>query len=287
MEKAGYPAKILAVTAAFRNIRRHLFIIIGLAILLLIVVCAIIAPFVYELGPLEIAIQNRLQGPSSTNVMGTDEFGRDIFSRTCYGVRVSLEIGIIVTLLTTIFGGLLGLVSGYYRLVDAIVSRIIDGLMAFPEIILAITIAAVWGSGEFNIIIALTFAYFPKMTRVVRASVLSLKPLEYIESGRAIGAGNFQIIFRYILVGCISPIIVQATFCFASAILAEAALSFLGVGIMEPQPSLGGMVSSGRKFMSIAPWIVIFPGGVIMMVVLGLSILGDGLRDLFDPKLKS
>lgn len=265
--------------------KKHLAIIVGLVILAVIAIGAIGAPLVFKGGPLVVDAVNRLQAPSGIHLLGTDEFGRDILSRTCYGIRVSLLIGVTVVLFSTAIGIVLGLLCGYYNKFDRVVSRILDGFMAFPEIILAITLAAIWGAGTRNIIFALTFAYFPKMTRVVRASVITAKEMECVQSGKAVGADTKRLMLKYILPSCMSPIIVQATFCFASAILAEAALSFLGVGIKEPAPSLGSMVSVGRNFMAIAPWIILAPGSAIMLLVLGLNILGDGLRDLLDPKL--
>lgn len=264
--------------------RRQSAAIIAAVVLIVIILAGIAAPLAFPDGPLAMDAASRLQGPGSYHWLGTDEYGRDILSRTCYGIRISLLIGVVVVVISTALGVLLGLLCGYYPAFDRITSRILDGLMAFPEIILAITLAAIWGSGTGNIIFALSFAYFPKMARVVRGSVLAAKEQEYVQSALAVGAGTWRIIGRYILPGCVSPIIVQATFCFASAVLSEAALSFLGVGIKEPAPSLGNMVSVGRSFMSIAPWIILAPGGTIMLLVLALNILGDGLRDALDPK---
>lgn len=278
---------MIAMSAgSFRQWRKHLSIWAGAIILGVILFAAVCAPFVYEQGPIAMDAYSRLQGISSEHWMGTDEFGRDIFSRTCYGIRVSLYIGLSVVLLSSSIGIGLGLLCGYYPAFDRVVSRIIDGFMAFPEIILAITLAAIWGSGTGNIIFALTFAYFPKMVRIVRGSVLAAKETEYLQGGRVAGANTSRLFLRYILPSCLSPIIVQATFCFASAILAEAALSFLGVGIKEPAPSLGSMVSVGRNFMTVAPWMILVPGSAIMLMVLSLNLLGDGLRDWLDPKLR-
>lgn len=264
--------------------RKQSAAIIAALVLVIIILLGILAPFIYAPGPLAMDSASRFQGPSGVHWLGADEYGRDVLSRTCYGIRISLLIGSVVVMASTVLGVVIGVLCGYYPSVDRIVSRILDGLMAFPEIILAITLAAIWGSGTGNIIFALTFAYFPKMARVVRGSVLAAKEQEYVQSALAVGAGTGRLIWRYIFPGCISPIIVQATFCFASAVLSEAALSFLGVGIKEPAPSLGNMVSVGRNSMSIAPWIILAPGGMIMLIVLALNILGDGLRDALDPK---
>ena len=267
-------------------LKKHPEVIFCGAILFLLISSAIIAPLVYKEGPLATSAALRLSGPSGGHIFGTDEYGRDIFSRVCYGIKSSLEIGLVVVLATSITGILVGMLCGWYSKLDLIVSRILDGFMAFPEIILAITLSAIWGAGIRNIIFALSFAYFPKMVRVVRGCVISIKNEEYVRSGIASGAGTLRLMVRYIFPGCVSSIIVQATFCFASAVLAEAALSFLGVGIKDPAPSLGAMVSAGRNFMTVAPWTILIPGGVIMLIVLVLNILGDSLRDMLDPKYK-
>lgn len=259
--------------------------IFGCAVLAVLFLAAAFAPFVSAAGPLETNAAIRLMPPSLTNIFGTDEFGRDILSRVCYGIRMSMMIGFSVVVITTVSGVAMGLVCGWFGKVDRVVSRVLDGLMAFPEIILAITLAAIWGAGEWNLIFALSVAFFPRMTRVVRSCVLVVKAQEHIQSGRAAGAGTFHLIFRYVLPGCVSAIIVQATFSFATAILSEAALSFLGVGIQEPAPSLGGMVASARNFMMVAPWTILIPGAVIMVMVLVLNLMGDSLRDILDPKV--
>ena len=276
---------VVNTKAMWMKVRKYPAITVGAVMMMLVFVAAIMAPWAYEGGPLMVDAVNRLQGASMAHWFGTDEFGRDILSRTYYGIRVSLQIGLSVVVISTVIGVIIGVLCGYYSKLDGIISRILDGLMAFPEIILAITLAAIWGAGIGNIIFALSFAYFPKMARIVRSSVLTAKAMECMQSGKAVGANNKRLLIKYVLPNCMSPIIVQATFCFASAILAEAALSFLGVGIAEPAASLGSMVSSGRNFMTIAPWIILVPGSAIMLMVLGLNILGDGLRDLLDPKL--
>ena len=266
-------------------IEKHPEIIFELAVVLILFIASVAAPLVYSAGPLETSAALRLTPPSPDHVFGTDEFGRDILSRVCYGIRVSIAIGLSVVIITTVSGVVIGLICGWFEKADKIISRILDGLMAFPEIILAITLSAIWGAGEWNLIFALSFAFFPRMTRVVRSCVLSIKPQEYIMSGRAAGAGTSGLILRYVLPGCVSAITVQATFCFASAILSEAALSFLGVGIKEPAPSLGGMVSAARNYMTVAPWTILIPGAVIMLMVLALNIMGDSLRDVLDPRV--
>ncbi len=245
---------------------------------------ALLAPYAVSFEPTLISYRTRLQAPSKTHIMGTDEFGRDVFSRVVYGLRTSVSIGLAVVAITGITGIVLGLITGYYPRFDRIFMRILDGWMAFPEIILAVTLAAVWGSGAYVIIFAMSFAYFPRMCRVVRSGVLRIKELDYIEATKALGARDPYILLRHVLPNCVSLILVQITFSFATAILAEAALSFLGVGIKPPAPSLGGMISDGRNFYPIAPWVVLSPGLVMVLLVLTLNLLGDRLRDALDPK---
>lgn len=217
--------------------------------------------------------------------MGTDQLGRDIFSRVLYGARASMTVGIGVVILTTLAGVVIGVTAGYYQRLDGILMRVMDGFMAFPAIIIAIILAAVWGTGKINIIMALSFAYFSRMARIARSSVLSIKEQDFVDSARIAGAGDGHILSRYILLNSLSPIIIQATFVFAVSILDESALSFLGIGIKAPEPSWGGMINDGRNYMTVFPWLMLFPGGIMLTAVLGLNILGDGLRDLLDPRL--
>lgn len=267
-------------------IKKHPYIAIGGTVIGLVFLTAVAAPLLTKFNPLEVNGKERLLPPSWIHPMGTDHFGRDIMSRLVYGARISMEVGISVVVLSTLMGGLIGLAAGYYHRLDNLIMRILDGFMAFPGIIIAIILAAVWGAGKLNIILALSFAYFPQMARVVRGCVLTGKEWECVESAKSSGAKDGHILIRYILLNSLSPIIVQATFTFAVAILDEAALSFLGMGIEPPHPSWGGMITEGRSFMSVAPWEMIFPGAAIMVTVLGLNLLGDGLRDYLDPRLK-
>lgn len=270
----------------FRELKEHSCITIGGSIIVIMVLVSLMAPILTSYNPLEGIGKERLLPPSLMHPMGTDQFGRDVMSRLVYGARVSMEIGLSVVVLSTIIGVCVGLIAGYYKKVDNIIMRIFDGFMAFPGIIIAITLVTIWGAGKVNIILALTFAYIPPMARVVRSNVISVKELECVESAKAVGATDIHIIFKYILLNSLSPIIVQSTSTFARAILDEAALSFLGVGIEPPYPSWGGMITEARAFMDISPWQMVFPGLAIVVTVFGLNILGDGLRDYFDPKLK-
>ncbi len=268
-----------------KMLRLHPYLVVGGALVLFIAVLAIFAPILSTYEATAIRPRDRLQAPSRTHIMGTDEFGRDVFTRVLYGARSSLRIGFAVVILTVVSGISVGLLSGFYPGIDRVIMRVLDGWMAFPEIILAVTLAAIWGSGQSVLIFAISFAYFPRMARIVRSIVINVKQLGFIEAARATGAKDVHILLRHILPNCIPSIIVQATFSFAAAILAEAALSFLGVGIQAPMPSLGGMVSDARNYLPIAPWIGLYPGFFIVLSVLGLNLLGDGLRDLLDPQV--
>ena len=266
---------------------KHPYVTTSIIILSFLAFLSLFAPVLTDYNPVRNDARNRLQPPSRQHILGTDQFGRDIFTRILYGLRTSMQVGLAVVILTVFFGGIVGITAGYYPRIDKVVMRILDAMMAFPGIIIAISLAAVWGAGKLNIILALSFAYFPKMARIVRSAVISIKDLDYVDSARAAGADDLRIIFKYILKNSASPIMVQATFNFALAILDEAALSFLGVGIMPPAPSLGAMVTDARTYMVVAPWMILAPGIMIVLAVLSLNLLGDGLRDLLDPHLKN
>ncbi|MFZ7942546.1 ABC transporter permease [Neobacillus sp. 19] len=263
---------------------RRKTVVIGFLLFLLVVVCALLAPVLTSYQPSEMTVENRLTAPNSQHYFGTDNFGRDVFSRVIHGGRASLLVGTIVVILAVGVGSLLGLVCGYYRKADAILMRIIDGLMSFPGLILAIAMMGVLGSGVFTVIIALSIVYFPRVTRVVRGSVLVLSESPLVEAEKSLGANGPYILFKQILPNCLSPIIVQTTFIFSYAILGEAALSFLGVGVPPTIPSWGNVLSDSRVFIVQGWWMAVFPGLAIMATVLGLNQFGDGLRDILDPK---
>jgi peptide/nickel transport system permease protein len=275
---------MIAPRRVFRT--KSLYILAGSLLVLFSVFLAVAAPLLARRPPTEMSPQDRLKAPSREYPLGTDEYGRDLASRIVYGMRTSLEVSVFVVCATTAIGLLVGLIAGFYPKADLVISRVLDAMMSFPEIIIAISLAAVWGAGMFNIILSMSFAYFSRMARVVRASTISIKEIEYVESARAAGATNPYVLLRYILPNILSPIIVQATFVFASAIIVEATLSFLGVGIKPPAPSLGGLLSDARNFLPVAPWLVIFPGVAIVVAALGFNLQGDGLRDLLDPRLR-
>ncbi len=261
-----------------RNTNKIEFLLLSFILLFML-----FAPFLADQNPRDIAPQKRLQPPSSQHWMGTDEFGRDVFSRTAHGGRTSLLIGLAVISITILVGTSVGALCGWNRRIDPYIMRVFDGWMAFPEIILAISLAAVWGAGQYVIIFAIAFAYTPRMARVARGAVLNVKSRDFVEAVRALGAKDLYALLRHVLPNSLAPVVVQATYMFAAAILAEAALSFLGVGIQPPAPSWGGMISEARDYIPVAPWLVLFPGGAMFIAVLALNLMGDKLQDWLDP----
>ncbi len=290
---AAAPPSLAREVARARRRRRQGFLkrlfghpsfLIGFMILAAFTMTALLAEWLAPYGPTRINYRAILAPPSAEHWLGTDGFGRDILSRVIHGTQVSLRIGIYVVVLTGIMGTVLGTLASYVRWLDALIMRGLDGLMAFPGVLLAIALAAALGPSETNAMIALTVAFTPRTARVVRASVLVVQEMQYIEAARAVGAGHGRIVFRYILANALSPLIVQLTFVFAVSIIAEAILSFLGVGPPPPAPSLGNIIADGRSYVQEAWWIAVFPGIVIAVAVLGLNLMGDGLRDVLDPR---
>ncbi|MBM3469410.1 MAG: ABC transporter permease [Armatimonadetes bacterium] len=273
-------------TVVFRALRRSRSTLIGGCVVLAVLVVAVMAPVFAPYDPQEIEVPRRLQGPSSAHFFGTDNMGRDILSRVIYGARISLVVGIFVVFCAAGAGIMLGLTAGYSDRLDRFLMRIMDGLMAFPSTLLAIALMAALGARLSNIIIALAVVYTPNVARVVRSVTLVVRELDYVQAAQAMGASDARILSRHILPNCLPPVIVQGTFIFAQSVLAEAALSFLGVGLPPYIPSWGTVITTGRMFMQTAPWITIFPGVAILVTVLGLNLLGDGLRDLADPRLR-
>jgi peptide/nickel transport system permease protein len=260
---------------------------VGFSLLCLILLLAILAPFVAPYNPGRINPSDRLQPPGSKYLFGTDRFGRDIFSRVLYGARLSLLTGASIALLSATLGVLVGAVSAYFPTVGSILMRGTDALMAFPEIIMALALMAITGGGSlFNVIIALGVVYAPRMARTAYGLSLRLREFTYIEAARAIGIGHFRILLRHLIPNLLSPVIVQSTFTCALAILGAAALDFLGVGVPPDIPSWGTMVSEGRTYITIAPWVIVFPGLAVVLLVLALNLLGDSLRDALDPRLR-
>lgn len=270
-----------------RRLWRNRLAVTGFVLLLLVLLGALLAGVLSSYDPLAMTVVERMKAPSPRHLMGTDNFGRDIFSRVLYGARLSLEVGGAVMLLTVVVGVLFGLLAGYFPRLDGPIMRVMDAMMAFPAILFAIAIMAVLGPRTSNVAIALSVVYAPRTVRLVRASVLATKQLDYVEAVRAQAAGHLRILFRHILPNCLSPLVVQATFNFAYAVLAEASLSFVGAGAPPPTPSWGNILSEGRLYMQNAPWITIFPGLAIALTVLGLNLAGDGLRDVLDPRMRT
>jgi peptide/nickel transport system permease protein len=273
---------------SFKQLRKNRFAMVGIIIILFFVILGLVAPLLTPYTYQEQNLVNRLQPPSGDHWMGTDDLGRDIFTRIAYGARVSLQVGFFAVTGALIFGTLLGIVAGYFgRWVDMIISRIFDILLAFPSILLAIAIVAILGPSLQNALIAIAIINIPIFGRLVRSRVISLREEEYIMAAKAQGMKNGRVIFHHILPNSIAPIIVQSTLGFGTAILEAAALGFLGLGAQPPTPEWGQMLASSREFIQLAPWTLIMPGISIMLVVLGFNLIGDGLRDALDPKMKN
>jgi peptide/nickel transport system permease protein len=281
------PLRRTGTWAALRRaLGRSRSTLVGGVIVLAVVLIALLAPLLSPYDPLEINVSERLMGPVPIHLFGTDNLGRDILSRVIFGARVSLIVGSLVVLCAASAGIALGLLAGYSARLDRILMRIMDGLMAFPTTLLAIALMAALGARLSNVIIALAIVFTPRVARVVRSVTLVLRELDYVQAAQALGAHDARILVRHVLPNCLAPVIVQSTFNFAESVLAEAALSFLGVGLPPYVPSWGTIITTGRMFMQTAPWITIFPGLAILISVLGLNLLGDGLRDLADPRLR-
>jgi len=272
----------------WRRLAKNKLAVAGLIVLIVTALLAIFAPVVAPYGYEEQDLFNTLAGPGKEHWLGTDNLGRDMLSRLIYGGRNSLTLGLISVALAAAIGVVLGAVSGYYGgKVDMVIMRLLDVLQAVPAILLAIAISATLGPGYMNCILALTISQIPGFTRMTRASSLNVQGMEYVEAARSINARERRIIFKHVLPNAISPIIVQATMSVATAILTSASLSFIGLGVQPPQAEWGAMLSAGRSYIRSNPHVIIYPGITIMIVVLSLNLLGDGLRDALDPRLKN
>jgi len=256
----------------------------GTVLLGVIAVVALAAPILASQNPEALNPAIRLQPPSAAHWFGTDDFGRDVFSRVVYGSHLSLEVGTLVVVLTAVLGILAGIAAGYLRVADNVIMRVVDALLAIPPILLAIALLAVLGPRVSNIVIALTVSYTPQLTRVVRSQVLVLREATFAEAAKSAGASVGRVAFLHVLPNALSAVIVQSTFTFADAVLTEAGLSYLGIGEPPGVPSWGNILSDGRNYMIQAPWMTFFPGAAIVICVLGLNLLGDGLRDVLDPR---
>lgn len=284
------PVQVSAGRAA-RSWTRHPFLrhhsaVLGAVIVLLVVLTAVGAGLIATHDPQFVAPIARLERPGAAHWLGTDEFGRDTYSRVVFGSRVSLAVGLGVSLATVLFGTLIGLVAGYFRHLDTVLMRVMDGMMAFPGVILAIGIMSAVGPSIWNVIFALTVVDTPRLARVLRSVVLTVRELQYIEAAQATGISTPRILLRHILPNCAPILIVQGTFIFAQAVLGEAGLSFLGVGTPPYIPSWGNMLGEARAYLATAPWTMLAPGAALMVAVLGLNLLGDGIRDVLDPRLR-
>lgn len=264
---------------ARRSVLIALIVFVGIAGL------CFLAPLVAPLDPDAMSVRARLTPPGADYLMGADAFGRDVFSRLLFAGRVSLTIGLGVAILSSLFGIAIGLVAGFVRRLDAPLSRLVDAMMAFPDILLALSLVAIFGGTMINVILALSIVYAPRIARIVRASTLVIRELPYVEAARALGTRIPDIMLTHVLRNIVSPILVQATFIFAYAMLAEAGLSFLGVGVDPETPTWGTMVNEGRQYIDQAIFLILIPGFAISISVLSLQLVGDGLRDALDPKL--
>jgi peptide/nickel transport system permease protein len=268
------------------DLKRNRLAFLGILIVASVVVIAVLGPWIEIHDPLKQNLTNRLQSPTREHILGTDQFGRDVWARVVNGARISLLVGIIAVGIGIILGAPIGAISGYYRgKIDEVIMRFMDSFLAFPPILLALVVVAILGSSLFHTMIAIGIVYIPRFARVIRGSVLVEREKEYVEAGKMIGESNVSILFRQILPNCMSPLIVQSTVFIAYAILTEAALSFLGLGIAPPNPSWGSMLNEARSFIESNPLLAIIPGLSISLTVLGFNLFGDGLRDILDPRL--
>ena len=275
-----------ALVSARRIAGREPTMTFGLALLFVLVAISLVGPFAIANEPGAINMDARLDAPSAAYWFGTDAFGRDVFSRTISGGRISLLVAAAVAVLTMVFGAAFGSLSGYFHKVDAVLMRVMDGLMAIPTVLLAIALMVILGASLQNVIIAIVIVDTPRVTRVARASVLSLREQPFVDAARAIGAQNSRILLRHVIPNLLAPIIVMGTYVAASAMLTEAYLSFLGAGIPAvDNPSWGNIMAEGRGFIHKAMWVIFFPGLVLAMTVTSINLAGDGLRDILDPKL--
>lgn len=273
---------------AWREFKKNKIAVIGFCIVLFFILLAVFAPWIAKEGINEQDMANRLLPPSGDNWLGTDDLGRDILSRVIFGARISLWVGFFSVIGSIVVGSLLGIIAGYYgRWIDTIISRFFDIMLAFPSILLAIAIVAVLGPSLRNALIAIAIINVPNFGRLIRSKVLSIKEDEYITAAKAVGMKDTRILFHHILPNSMAPVIVQGTLAVATAILEAAALGFLGLGAQPPDPEWGKMLADSKNYLQTAPWTMIFPGIAIMLTVLGFNLMGDGLRDAMDPKMKS
>ncbi|MEI5908534.1 nickel transporter permease [Bacillus spongiae] len=273
---------------AWRTFKKNRLAVVGFFIVLFFILLAVFAPWIAPEGINEQKLGDRLQSPSAAHWFGTDDFGRDILSRIIHGARISLWVGFLAVIMSAVIGSILGIIAGYYgKWVDIIISRIFDIMLAFPSILLAIAVVAALGPSLRNALIAIAIINIPNFGRLIRSKVLSVKQEEYVMAAKAIGMKDRRILFSHILPNSMAPIIVQGTLAIGTAIIEAAALGFLGLGAKAPSPEWGKMLADSKEYLILAPWTMIFPGLVIMLTVLGFNLMGDGLRDALDPRMKS
>ncbi len=274
--------------SAIRELRRAPLLVLGGALFTTLLLMAAAAPLLAPYDPVAIAVRERLQPPSGLHLFGTDDFGRDVFSRVMWGSRLAVRLGVLSVAIAAGGGVVLGLVAGYYRgWIDALLSRALEVVLAFPELLFAIAIVAMLGPSLDNLVVALGLFGWPGFARIVRGSVLSTREREYVVAARALGATDSRIMRRHILPNVIAPVIILSATRFGGALLAGSGLSFIGLGVPIPEPEWGAIMATGRDYMGTAWWITVFPGALIALAVLGVNLLGDGLRDVLDPRLRS
>lgn len=266
-----------------KNFLKKKLVVLGFLITVIMTLIAVFAPWIATADPYATDVMAKLSAPSATHFFGTDQLGRDIFSRVIYGTRISMEVGLSTAFAALVIGLLLGLAAGYVKMLDNVIMRVCEALGAIPPILMAIALVSALGASTGNVILALSIVYIPTIARVTRASTLSVKEMTYIEAIQSQGAGWSKILFCHIAPNVLSPVIVQTTYIFASAIITEAALSFLGAGVPAPAPSLGNILYEAKSYIYNATWMTVFPGLFTVLIVLGLNLFGDGLRDIVDP----
>jgi peptide/nickel transport system permease protein len=269
-----------------RRLLHHKLFVTGCVLFGIILLAAVAAPLIAPVDPNKLSMRTRFRPPGADFIFGTDNFGRSLWSRVVWGAQLSMFIGAAVVAINAVLGTAVGAAAGYFRRLDNVLMRINDALMAFPAVLLAIGVTSVLGPSVSDVIIALAIVYTPRTARIVRSSVIVLREMEYVQAARAAGAGHWRILRSHILPNAMAPLIVQLSFLFAYAVLTEATLSFLGVGAVPPTPTWGNIMAEGRQYMTDAPWIITIPGAALMITVLGLNLLGDGLRDVLDPRLR-
>jgi peptide/nickel transport system permease protein len=267
------------------TVRRHPTVVVGSLLLLAMGAIALLAPYLGTVDPLAVFPVKRLRFPSQISWFGTDAYGRDVYSRTVFGARVSLQVGLGVAFFSTAIGLAIGLVTGFNRLADALISRVMDGLMSVPPVLLAIALMALTKASVGNVVLAITLSEVPRVARLVRGVVLSLREQPFVEAAVATGTGFFRTLGRHILPNTVAPVLVQATYICASAMITEAVLSFIGAGTPPQIPSWGNIMAEGRSYFQIRPYLIIFPGIFLSLTVLAVNLVGDGLRDALDPRL--